>query len=60
MSVPFICQTETTQHPAASPSIAVSAAAAVVLVGVMACAEIIGAPGLQSRPLGDGTPARPR
>ncbi len=43
MSIPFICRTETTQHPAPSPSIAVSAAAAVVLAAVMAGAEIIGA-----------------
>jgi hypothetical protein len=36
MSIPVICQTETIQHAAASPSVAVSAAAAVVLTAVMA------------------------
>ena len=59
MSIPVICQTETTQHAAASPSVAVSAAAA-VLAAVMAGARVVGASGLQARPLGDGAPARPR
>ena len=60
MSIPVICRTETTQHAAASPSVAGSAAATVVLAAVTAGAEIIGAPGFESRPLGDGASARPR
>ena len=59
MSIPVICQTETTQHPAASPSVTASAAAAVVLTAVMAGGEVVGAPSFESRPLGDGASARP-
>jgi hypothetical protein len=58
MSIPVVGQTETTQHAAASPSVAVSAAA-VVLAAVMAGAEVVGASGFQARPLGDGASARP-
>src|ERR1022692_1982446 len=36
MSIPVICQTEITQQAAASPSVAVSAAAAVVLTRISA------------------------
>src|SRR5262249_20397768 len=48
ISIPRICQTETTQHAAASPSTTVSAAAAGVLTAVMAGAEVVGAPGFQA------------
>src|SRR5260221_14304441 len=51
MSIPFICQTATTQDAAASPSVAVSAvAAAAVLVLVMAVLFRGGPP--NPRPLG--------
>ncbi len=59
MSILVICQTETTHHAAASPSVAVGAADAAVLAAVMADSEVVRAPGFQPRPLGDGASARP-
>ena len=63
ISIRVICQTETTQHPAASPSVAVSAPATVVLTvaltALIAGAEVVRASGVESRPLGDGASARP-
>src|SRR5260221_13690254 len=51
MSIPFICQTATTQDAAASPSVAVSAvAAAAVLVLVMAGIRPAGPPPARSLP----------
>src|SRR5215472_3431679 len=58
ISIPVICQTETTQHAAASPSVAVSAAAAGVLTAVTAGAEVVGAPGFQARRCGGGAGRR--
>src|SRR5260370_20840125 len=59
MSIRVICQTETAQYAAASPSAAVSAAAGVVLTAVMAGAEVVGASSFESGPVGDGASARP-
>jgi len=39
MSIPFICRTATTQHAAASPSVAASAAAVAAVLALVMAAE---------------------